>query len=378
MRKTLILPSLLYCLLFIGCSHCRKCANSEEQLSDSLSYIHKESLFNECNYRHLDTTESERFQTFYEFKMQGQGSAKEFPFVYVWRINDTIVVKSSSERDSLRVYFKVGKDMWYSHMEYDMHKKESQNLLKERWERMARTYDRYFFNDTILEICNSFYKEKVYREIYVKSGKGLFIIGSHDELELPDNLMKKRDIIKQWTNDYEKYGIKRYTLEQHNGIYSYKAMQQDDNMQFDYEEKAYGFWGLQPGVNETNMLDGQDIRNFSIAHPNGMPDKKDETKVYDYADEMPEFPGGTDKLKDFIRKELSCMDGIDKYKGRVVVGFIVEKDGSLSDIKVVKSLNSACDNAALRIIGLMPKWKPASLCGEKVRCKYLIPINFNN
>ena len=60
----------------------------------------------------------------------------------------------------------------------------------------------------------------------------------------------------------------------------------------------------------------------------------------------------------------------------MVVSFVVEKDGSLSDIKVMRSLGSGCDEEAVRLINSMPKWKPGKNSGKEVRTKMLVPITF--
>ena len=94
---------------------------------------------------------------------------------------------------------------------------------------------------------------------------------------------------------------------------------------------------------------------------------------------QPDFPGGMQELLNFIRKNLRypmvmCYEG--PVQGRVVCSFFVEKDGSISNVEVVKSLDPACDKEAIRIIESMPKWIPGEQNGVKARVQYTLPVIF--
>lgn len=107
------------------------------------------------------------------------------------------------------------------------------------------------------------------------------------------------------------------------------------------------------------------------------PDNGD-TKVYEVLDEMPVFPGGMNAMWQFLAANLHYPAVCEEngIQGRVLIQFIVEKDGSFSNMKVVKSVDPALDNEALRIAKSMPKWTPGKLKGELVRVKYTMPISF--
>ena len=80
----------------------------------------------------------------------------------------------------------------------------------------------------------------------------------------------------------------------------------------------------------------------------------------------------------FLRQEVkypkeASKDGV---QGRVVVQFVVEKDGSISEVEVVKKVNEHLDAEAVRVVNAMPKWKPGKQKGENVRVKYTLPISF--
>jgi TonB family protein len=99
---------------------------------------------------------------------------------------------------------------------------------------------------------------------------------------------------------------------------------------------------------------------------------------YTIVDEMPEFPGGPDALYPYIRETLkypgtAIEQGVE---GIVYLTFVVETDGTLSDIKVLRGIGAGCDEEALRIVRGMPKWKPGKQRGVPVRVRYNLPIRF--
>ena len=92
---------------------------------------------------------------------------------------------------------------------------------------------------------------------------------------------------------------------------------------------------------------------------------------------MPEYPGGFEKMFEFIANNLHWPGDDDScIQGRVVVSFIVEKDGSLTDVKVVRSLDPSFDKEAVRIVKSMPKWEPGMWNGKPARVKFFVPIRF--
>ena len=91
---------------------------------------------------------------------------------------------------------------------------------------------------------------------------------------------------------------------------------------------------------------------------------------------QPSFPGGQEALLQYLKENVQWPDTESCVQGRVIVSFIVETDGSLSDIKVVKSLDPLFDKEALRIVKSMPKWIPGTQNGQLVRIKYTIPVIF--
>lgn len=92
----------------------------------------------------------------------------------------------------------------------------------------------------------------------------------------------------------------------------------------------------------------------------------------------PEFPGGTDSLVAFIKKNLRYPEFLAEscIQGRVTLSFVVEKDGSITDIQEMRSPSEYLTEEAIRVVKLMPKWIPAKQHGQAVRVKYMLPITF--
>ena len=100
--------------------------------------------------------------------------------------------------------------------------------------------------------------------------------------------------------------------------------------------------------------------------------------VFDVVEEMPQYPGGPQALFEFLGQNVRYPKEAEKagIQGRVIVTFVVEKDGSICESKVVKSVDPSLDAEALRVINAMPNWKPGKQNGKEVRVKYTVPVSF--
>ena len=103
-----------------------------------------------------------------------------------------------------------------------------------------------------------------------------------------------------------------------------------------------------------------------------------EQEIFQIVEEMPSYPGGEQKLMEFVAKnikypQIARETGI---QGRVFVGFVVEPDGSVSNVKVLRGIGGGCDEEAMRVVKSMPKWKPGKQRGKAVRVSYMLPVNF--
>lgn len=112
--------------------------------------------------------------------------------------------------------------------------------------------------------------------------------------------------------------------------------------------------------------------------PEVVEEEIEEAEIFTVVEEMPEFPGGMAKLADYLAKnikypQLARESGI---QGRVYINFVVEHDGSVTNVKVMRSLGGGCDEEAVRVVKSMPKWKPGKQRGKPVRVSYNLPVNF--
>ena len=101
-------------------------------------------------------------------------------------------------------------------------------------------------------------------------------------------------------------------------------------------------------------------------------------EVFVAVEEMPEFHGGEQKLQEFLRENIVYPKlAIDiGLSGRVIIGFVIEPDGSLSNIRVARGISPLLDDEAMRVVQMMPKWKPGKQRQKAVKVSYNIPIDF--
>jgi len=132
---------------------------------------------------------------------------------------------------------------------------------------------------------------------------------------------------------------------------------------------------------ETNTAVAGPVTHSSgpaVAGPVMVGEESDENEIFEVVESMPEFPGGEQALMQYLTKNLkypaSAQDN--NIQGRVIVTFVVNRDGSIVDPKIMKSLDAACDKEAVRVIKSMPKWKPGKQRGKAVRVKYTLPVLF--
>lgn len=117
----------------------------------------------------------------------------------------------------------------------------------------------------------------------------------------------------------------------------------------------------------TNMAFCQEEKKVSV-----------DDEVFVVVEEQAEFPGGMEAMYAYIGKnlkypELAKEKGIE---GRVFVQFVIEKDGSISNVKILRGIGGGCDEAAMEMVKNMPKWKPGKQGGKPVRFQFVLPIKF--
>ena len=104
----------------------------------------------------------------------------------------------------------------------------------------------------------------------------------------------------------------------------------------------------------------------------------EEQQIFQVVEEMPEFPGGMGECMKFLGKNIKypTISQENGVQGRVIVQFVVNRDGSIVDPVVVRGVDPYLDKEALRVISSMPKWKPGKQRGKAVRVKYTVPVTF--
>ena len=106
--------------------------------------------------------------------------------------------------------------------------------------------------------------------------------------------------------------------------------------------------------------------------------KVEENKVFEYVEQMPSFPGGTGALMQYLSKNIKYPPFAEEnnIQGRVICTFVVERDGSVSDVRIARSVDPSLDKEAICVVSGMPKWIPGRQNGQMVRVKYTLPVTF--
>jgi protein TonB len=112
------------------------------------------------------------------------------------------------------------------------------------------------------------------------------------------------------------------------------------------------------------------------------PPPPDSNHVFTYVEIMPKFPGGQDSMNRFIQRNLQYPDLArdNNIQGTVYACFVVEKDGKVDEVKILRSMIPpciACDSEVIRVIKKMPKWKPGAQQGKPVRVQFNLPVKFS-
>ena len=120
------------------------------------------------------------------------------------------------------------------------------------------------------------------------------------------------------------------------------------------------------------------IEEYDFTPPEIEEEEIVEAEIFKVVEEMPEFPGGAAKMMEFIQKNIKypMMARESDIQGRVFVNFVVEPDGSITNVTVMRGIGGGCDEEALRVVQSMPAWKPGKQRGSAVRCSFTVPIIF--
>ena len=117
--------------------------------------------------------------------------------------------------------------------------------------------------------------------------------------------------------------------------------------------------------------------SFSFSQTNTKTEENE--KVYTVTEVMPQFPGGTDALLQFLSKNIKYPEEARKnnISGRVYVTFVVNKSGKVEQVRILRGIGGGCEEEVLRVMSLMPDWSPGTQDGKTVSVQYNLPVNFN-
>ena len=103
-----------------------------------------------------------------------------------------------------------------------------------------------------------------------------------------------------------------------------------------------------------------------------------ENQIFEFLEEVPEFPGGPEKMMKWLNENVKypAIAQENNIQGRVMVSFVVEKDGSVSNVNILRGVDPSLDKEAIRLVSAMPKWKPGRQTGKPVRARFNIPVTF--
>ncbi len=127
-------------------------------------------------------------------------------------------------------------------------------------------------------------------------------------------------------------------------------------------------------------VNAQEIKTEVIEVLSEIDDGVDDTLlVFSVVEDEAEFPGGIEALGKFLASNIKYPQGAkeEKITGKVIITFVVEKDGSINEIKILRDIGYGCAEEAKRVVKLMPKWKPAKQRGKAVRQQFVLPVSFN-
>ena len=144
----------------------------------------------------------------------------------------------------------------------------------------------------------------------------------------------------------------------------------DDDYYYDVNDKSSSE-ELEP-ILAGDLCDNPDIANVVKVNAT------DEEEIHVFVEKYPEFPGGEDALLDYLKRNIVYpKNALDNHiTGTVVVKFVIEKDGSLSKVAVLRDIGGGCGEEAKRIVNNMPRWKPGLKNGKPVRVEFTIPVQF--
>ena len=157
-----------------------------------------------------------------------------------------------------------------------------------------------------------------------------------------------------------------------------EEVKEEDEIKLDEIQKS------EKAVGSQNVLGNDEVGGAVLKAKEDIPAPEppkhvvEETKIFTVVEQMPMFPGGDAALMGYLRDNIhyptvAAENGV---QGRVVVGFVVERDGSITDVNILRGVDPSLDREAMRVVKSMPKWTPGKQNGSAVRVKYQVPVSF--
>ena len=155
-------------------------------------------------------------------------------------------------------------------------------------------------------------------------------------------------------------------------------VKEEDEIKLDEVQKSDKAVGFKDVVGNDEVGGSVLKAKEDIAAPEPPKHVVEETKIFTVVEQVPMFPGGDGALMGYLRDNIhyptvAAENGV---QGRVVVGFVVERDGSITDVNILRGVDPSLDREAMRVVKSMPKWTPGKQNGSAVRVKYQVPVSF--
>lgn len=246
---------------------------------------------------------------------------------------------------------------------------------------ITRTYFNYH-NLTYKRLKNLYYK----RRGDMQNFNLQWIVSSLDYnrngTELIATYWARVNYVKPSTNTEESADVKFEMIINEDGkISSLREVESKNQVSFDlgaFQDSLGEETGWTP--DEAQKVESAPVTPTTTSVETGNPDARYEGKLYDLGsvDVAPEFQGGSKALSRYLGSAIRypAQARENKTQGKVYIGFIVERNGTLSDFKVIKGIGSGCDEEAIRVLKLSPAWKPGMAEGNPVRTSYVQPITY--
>lgn len=193
---------------------------------------------------------------------------------------------------------------------------------------------------------------------------------------------QKKEVIKPKVEPKKEIPVARKTQQYTAPVIKKDELVKEDNM-IKAQDKldasvAVGNQNVEGTTSRTVEAVRNDIAVGAPPPPAPEPKPEPSNKVFEVVEVMPSFPGGPAALQQYLKSNM-CYPVVAQengVQGRVVVSFVVERDGSITDVNVAKSVDPSLDKEATRVVKSMPKWIPGKQNGSAVRVKYNVPVTF--